>query len=73
MTTQRTRYQLYNFPVTVVSVKCTNTERKNGCCTACGRSLSRSTKHNPPVIGSLGWIETYADDSTYQASSHDKR
>lgn len=69
MATRRTKYQSSHYPKSVVEVKCTNLELNDrDMCTACGRWLKRRVKHNPDVTGSLGWIENYADGSTYQVA-----
>lgn len=63
---RRTSYQLGHRPVSVLQVKCTNTDLDgNNQCTSCGRWLRRRAPHNPNVTGSLGWTEHYADGSTY--------
>jgi hypothetical protein len=69
MASRRTKYQRDHCPTSVVQVKCTSTELDaGGICTACGRWLKRRGPHNPNTNGALGWIENYADDSTFQVA-----
>lgn len=64
---KRTAYQRSHYPTKVLQVKCTNLELDEGDqCTACRRWLRRRVPHTPNITGSLGWIEYYADGTTYQ-------
>jgi hypothetical protein len=63
---RRTAYQRTHYPTRIIQMKCVNLELdEDDLCTACGRWLQRRVVHNPNVIGSLGWVEHYADGSTY--------
>jgi len=66
MANRRTKYQNSHYPKSTVEVKCTNLKLNDRShCTTCDRWIKRRVPHNPRVTGSLGWIEKYADGSTF--------
>lgn len=74
MASTRTAYQRSHHPIKVVERKCHNTETsKDGLCTTCSRYLNRTVAHLPNTTGALGWIEHYADGSTFNSTNTDRK
>lgn len=64
---RRTLYQKTHRVLRCEQVKClgrTDGER----CTGCGVYIKRNIAHLPRLIGSLGYLLHYADDSTFFSS-----
>jgi hypothetical protein len=62
---KKTPYQKTHHPIKRVEVKCNGHRGANDLCVVCGRWIRRNGSHNPSITGSLGWIETYKDGTTY--------
>jgi hypothetical protein len=70
--TTRSRFQRAHRPTRVLAVKCTSRRpRVGGCCPDCNRYLERTVDHIPNQPGQLGWIEYYADGTTYTVPAGD--
>ncbi|GIH95327.1 hypothetical protein ACFFMN_23480 [Planobispora siamensis] len=61
----RTRYQKTHTPITVTQVPCAADVAPGRTCATCGRTVRRRGAHFPARRGAFGWVEHYADGSTY--------
>ena len=70
----RTKYQETHRYIRRHEVLCTETERdEHGRCDHCGRITERRVPHRPNRDGALGWVEIYADGTTYTTGPESTR